>query len=371
VRRAVSPPIRPGAQPRLRDRWCPPRRDAPRRRLPRDGNPNQDRTSGKAAGVVPVDSLEGPTVKLANGDVRRIDDPEDALEIRNGVEAILDLGEYLVNYGEFVENNHPLAPASYTYEWWIQDLAAAGADVQALEDDPNRPRVPRRRGSAGVGPSSTTRRFIPSTPSSGTTSRSTPFGRSPRPSRTDGSRATPTVTTACSFSSTRSPSGKRSRRSSSSTASARTRTLEIDGWRPFVRTLGCEPRRAVADGSALESESGTDAQEPTVDLERTWSDDDLSERARTWGHETEGDNAIEAVNEVAPFRVRERAPTRIGNRMGRPEKSESRDLSPAVHPVPRSARPAARSATSPTPPNTPRRCRTPRRRRRPDRSPAL
>jgi len=63
--------------------------------------------------------------------------------------------------------------------------------------------------------------------------------------------------------------------------------LEIDGWRPFVRTLGCEPRRAVADGSALESESGTDAQEPTVDLERTWSDDDLSERARTWGHETE------------------------------------------------------------------------------------
>ncbi|MFB6084328.1 MAG: DNA polymerase II, large subunit DP2, partial [Halorientalis sp.] len=68
---------------------------------------------GKAAGVVPVDTIEGPTVRLANGDVRRIDDPEAALEVRNGVEEILDLGEYLVNYGEFVENNHPLAPASY------------------------------------------------------------------------------------------------------------------------------------------------------------------------------------------------------------------------------------------------------------------
>ncbi|MFB6165383.1 MAG: DNA polymerase II large subunit, partial [Haloarculaceae archaeon] len=60
---------------------------------------------GKAAGVVPVDSIEGPTVRLANGDVRRIDDPAEALEVRNGVEKILDLGEYLVNYGEFVENN--------------------------------------------------------------------------------------------------------------------------------------------------------------------------------------------------------------------------------------------------------------------------
>jgi len=40
---------------------------------------------------------------------------------------------------------------------------------------------------------------------------------------------------------------------------------------------------------------------------------------------------VKAINEVAPFEIRERAPTRIGNRMGRPEKSESRDLSPAVH----------------------------------------
>ncbi|MEA5406729.1 hypothetical protein VB773_03460 [Haloarculaceae archaeon H-GB2-1] len=89
---------------------------------------------GKAAGVVPVDTIDGPTVRLANGDVRRIDDPAEALEVRNGVERIIDIGEYLVNYGEFVENNHPLAPASYTYEWWIQDLEAAGADVQAMRD---------------------------------------------------------------------------------------------------------------------------------------------------------------------------------------------------------------------------------------------
>ncbi|WP_226039924.1 DNA polymerase II large subunit [Natrinema sp. DC36] len=286
---------------------------------------------GKAAGVVPVDSLEGPTVKLANGDVWRIDDPEDALEIRNGVEAILDLGEYLVNYGEFVENNHPLAPASYTYEWWVQDLAAAGANVQALEDDP---RIDLEFPDAGealewaveydapLHPEYTYLWHDISVDAFRTLAEAVADGRVEGDADGDATLVleyTEPVREALEtivFEHRQRPDEDR---------------LEIDGWRPFVRTLGCEPRRAVADGSALEAESGNDAQEPIVDLERTWSDDDLSERARTWGHETEGDNAIEAVNEVAPFRVRERAPTRIGNRMGRPEKSESRDLSPAVH----------------------------------------
>ncbi|WP_343161018.1 LAGLIDADG family homing endonuclease [Halogeometricum sp. CBA1124] len=80
-------------------------------------------------------------------------------------------------------------------------------------------------------------------------------------------------------------------------------TLRVPEWRLLVRSLGL-----------------------TADLERTW--DGLSAAAREWDG---GDNAVKAVNEVAPFDVRERAPTRIGNRMGRPEKSESRDLSPAVH----------------------------------------
>ncbi|MDR9412567.1 MAG: hypothetical protein RI531_08135, partial [Haloferacaceae archaeon] len=56
---------------------------------------------GKAAGVVPVDTIEGPTVRLADGSVLRIDDPTTARELRTGVDAVLDLGEYLVNIGMF------------------------------------------------------------------------------------------------------------------------------------------------------------------------------------------------------------------------------------------------------------------------------
>lgn len=79
---------------------------------------------GKAAGIGPVDTIEGPTVRLFNGDVFRIDTAEEAHKIRPSVQKILDIGEILINFGDFLENNHPLVPSSYCYEWWIQELAA-------------------------------------------------------------------------------------------------------------------------------------------------------------------------------------------------------------------------------------------------------
>jgi DNA polymerase II large subunit len=75
---------------------------------------------GKAVCVSPVDSIQGPTVRLLNGDVVRIDKIEDAYEFQNEVSKILDLGEILISYGDFIENNHPLAPAGYCEEWWEQ-----------------------------------------------------------------------------------------------------------------------------------------------------------------------------------------------------------------------------------------------------------
>ena len=76
---------------------------------------------GKAAGVVPVDTIEGPTVLLTSGEVRRIDREEDAVALISDIEAILDVGEMLISFGEFLENNHPLVPPSYCEEWWLQE----------------------------------------------------------------------------------------------------------------------------------------------------------------------------------------------------------------------------------------------------------
>ncbi len=78
---------------------------------------------GKAAGIAPVDTIEGPTVRLFNGDVLRVDTAQEALRVRPSVQRILDIGEILINYGDFLENNHPLVPSSYCCEWWLQELA--------------------------------------------------------------------------------------------------------------------------------------------------------------------------------------------------------------------------------------------------------
>ncbi len=87
---------------------------------------------GKACGVVPVDSIEGPTVRLKNGDVLRIDDEVTAKRLNAGIERILDVGEILISFGEFLENNHPLVPAGYCSEWWQLD---EGPGVKPPKDE--------------------------------------------------------------------------------------------------------------------------------------------------------------------------------------------------------------------------------------------
>jgi DNA polymerase II large subunit len=263
---------------------------------------------GKAAGVVPVDSIEGPTVKLANGDVRRIDDPEEALEIRNGVVDILDLGEYLVNYGEFVENNHPLAPASYVQEWWEGDAAAGSLDVQALRDspytdlaDPDAEEAIEWAEHAPLHPTYTycwhditVAEFetLADAVGSGSVVSARADGAGVRNAGADADDAVLVL-----------PDEEPVRDALESLLVEHSQgedAVRIADWKPLARSLGF-----------------------STGLEREWTE--LSEEALAWP------NAMKAVNEVAPFEVRERAPTRIGSRMGRPEKSESRDLSPAVH----------------------------------------
>jgi DNA polymerase II large subunit len=77
---------------------------------------------GKATVVTPCDSIEGPYVEFADGSARRIQNMEDLpdanpTEEEWNIARIWDLGEILVPVGEFLENNHPLAPSPYVKEW--------------------------------------------------------------------------------------------------------------------------------------------------------------------------------------------------------------------------------------------------------------
>jgi DNA polymerase II large subunit len=87
---------------------------------------------GKATAMGVCDTIEGPIVELEDGTLTAVHEPERALELLGSVRRIIDLGEILVSYGEFLENNRPLAPGAYSLDWHAGELAAAGADADAL-----------------------------------------------------------------------------------------------------------------------------------------------------------------------------------------------------------------------------------------------
>ncbi len=80
---------------------------------------------GKAATIAFVDSIEGPTVLLKDGRVRRVSSVLEAEALRDDLEKIIDLGDALVSYGDFLENNKNLSPSPYVAEWWSEDLVKA------------------------------------------------------------------------------------------------------------------------------------------------------------------------------------------------------------------------------------------------------
>lgn len=77
---------------------------------------------GKGNCVVPVDSIEGPIVKLKNGDVVKISTVKEAKELKGKIAEILFLGDMLVAFGEFLRNNQTLLESAWCEEWWIQTL---------------------------------------------------------------------------------------------------------------------------------------------------------------------------------------------------------------------------------------------------------
>lgn len=77
---------------------------------------------GKGATVAFVDSIETPTVRLTNGDVVKIRDVQHGISIKNKIERILHLGDILVSFGDFLENNAQLVPSGYVEEFWVEEL---------------------------------------------------------------------------------------------------------------------------------------------------------------------------------------------------------------------------------------------------------
>jgi len=80
---------------------------------------------GKAASMTPCDAIEGPIVKLKDGSVVQVHSIDEAKKVFSSVEEIIFLGDILVAYGDFFNRAHPLIPAGYCPEWWALELKKA------------------------------------------------------------------------------------------------------------------------------------------------------------------------------------------------------------------------------------------------------
>src|ERR671918_1391384 len=77
---------------------------------------------GKASTIALVDTIEPPLVRLNDRSVVQVSTVDQATKIRSRVDKILYLGDILISYGDFLENNAQLLPASYVEEIWALQL---------------------------------------------------------------------------------------------------------------------------------------------------------------------------------------------------------------------------------------------------------
>jgi len=79
---------------------------------------------GKGCVTVPVDALDPPVVLLKDGSVARVSS-DNFIALKDSIAKILFLGDILISYGDFLYTNKTLSPSGYVEEWWIKDLMRA------------------------------------------------------------------------------------------------------------------------------------------------------------------------------------------------------------------------------------------------------
>lgn len=79
---------------------------------------------GKGGVTLPVDSLEKPVVLLKDNSVVQVS-LETYPEVKGKIAKILYLGDMLIDFGDFLYSNKNLLPSGYVEEWWVKDLQNA------------------------------------------------------------------------------------------------------------------------------------------------------------------------------------------------------------------------------------------------------
>jgi DNA polymerase II large subunit len=265
---------------------------------------------GKGGIAVPVDSVEPPIVLLKDGSVARVS-VENFKEIKSEISRILFLGDILISFGDFLYNSKLLAPSGYVEEWWAEDL------LKALEERFNG----NLEKAAEVVNISAERLKVFS---------ENPFSNKPNVEEATSLALTLHVPLHPSF------TFFWSNLSSIDMLQTLTKWLfnsEIHHENDITLKIVGEMETAIK--TALEA----------ICLPHKVSNgkiiiegDDAQAFAFCLGHNTSqkaelssAKSILEAIGLLSNVQVREKAPTLVGARMGRPEKAKRREMKPLVH----------------------------------------
>ncbi|MGA2800048.1 MAG: DNA polymerase II large subunit [Candidatus Micrarchaeaceae archaeon] len=250
---------------------------------------------GKGCVAAPVDTIEGPFVKLDDGEALRVNSAELARELRSRVRKIIAVGDILVTYGDFKKSNTPMQPTSYVEEYWAEQLSASGHTGE-----------------------------IPAKPS---------FREALAISTSSGIPMHPIYIYDYSDISMSELSGLRSAISTSSMQSGGASLFDVESITlpkssseisiTEVAERLCIPHRETESSIVI---SGEDAQSLLATL--GFADADMTLDVKKGQELDQNANVLDAVNSMAPFKVMRRS-TRIGGRIGRPEKAKERLMKPS------------------------------------------
>lgn len=259
---------------------------------------------GKGAAVAPVDSIEGPIVKLVDGSVVQVNSVGQAIELRDRISEILFLGDILLGFGEFLENNHPLMPAGYCETWWSQEVKKASAQKELEVDVSPYVTPPHQKPSPDLAVEISEKLGVPLHPAYTYHFHDLSIEE---------------FKELGSWLSKGEPEFEAGRLK-------RIRVKIDPGPKRVLEVLGVP--HMVRDGHAV-------IEDPALPLCKCFglldgnmlTDEKLNSTLSS--HPTK--EVMDLVQALAGFPVRRKAPTRIGCRMGRPEKANPRVMSPPVH----------------------------------------
>ncbi|HUK26794.1 MAG TPA: DNA polymerase II large subunit [Candidatus Acidoferrales bacterium] len=258
---------------------------------------------GKAGIAATVNSIEPPVVRLKNGDVLRLSDSAAAERLLDSIERILFLGDILIGYGEFLENNRPLLPSGFVEEWWRELLEYESTHYSSLTELANQVGLSEAMLS----------QFLDRLTEKGPTAE-----EAVQIAKRSNVPLHPRYTWFWENITVQDYDYLRSRlldAKVSNVSLARVTTKKDQATKNILENL-CVPHKVADD--LLVVDQDTPALYESLGLSSP-------------GIAADGKDVFEKILHVSRMRVMKKAPVYVGARMGRPEKAKRREMKPVVH----------------------------------------